>query len=939
MAAEMLSPWIVGAPALAGVAAMCLPSQARNAAAALAAGACLAVLAITITLVGAIEATGPVRQSLNWAPSLGLAITFRIDGLAWLFVVLIAAIGVLIAGYARGYMPADEPTPRFFAYLLGFTASMLGVVTSGNLLQLVVCWELTALFSFLLIGFWYGSQSARSAARQALLTTALGGLCLLAGVLVLGHIVGSYDLDAVLAAGPRLTAHALAPLALVAMLIGAFTKSAQFPFDSWLPRAMAAPTPVSAFLHSATLVKAGVFLLARFWTVFSGTDLWVWLVSGVGLTTMLLGAWRATRQDDIKALLAHSTLSHLGLITLLLGLGAPLAAFTAIFHLVNHAMFKAALFMTAGAVEHQTGTRSLAALGGLGRAMPVTAAVTLVAAGAMAGVPLLSGFVSKEMFFAQVAEAGGGNAAFVLAATAAGALSVTYALRLFASVFLGKTSAAAKQAHEAPALLWGPPGVLAAGCLLVGVAPAFFMGRALDLAAGDLLGGATSASKLVLWHGFGLPLAMSAAALLAGGAMWWAGRGWRAAPGAQSGRPLAERFAALTLALEDMVAPARLQRHVLMIFLGVLLAVGVSTRWSGWDLRPPREPPDFAFALLWAAGMACAIGAAVFARARRVAGVVLTGGAGLVTAVTFTWFSAPDLAITQLLVEIVTTILLLLGLRWLPLEDRARHAARSGGFVRGRDALIAATLGLGASFLAYGVMTYPTPAAISRYFLEHAYAGAGGRNAVNVILVDFRGFDTLGEITVVAVVALSVVALLRGFRPAAEAVRPMPAQESQSEARRASAKRVMLVPGLIIQLMFPMIVLFGLHLFLRGHDLPGGGFAGGVTISAAILLLYMALGVRKAEARLRIAPGRWIALGLLLATLTGVGAMLFGQPFLTSAFSYLKLGELPPAPMASALIFDLGVMLLVIGATSAMLVAIAHQSQRRPRGERDGEAK
>jgi multicomponent K+:H+ antiporter subunit A len=578
-----------------------------------------------------------------------------------------------------------RPTPRFFGYLLGFTASMLGVVIAGDVIQLVVFWELTGLFSFLLIGFWYGREKSRAAARTALMTTAMGGLFLLGGVLVLGEIVGSYALDDILSAGPAVVEHPLLAWALVPILIGAFTKSAQAPFHGWLPQAMAAPTPVSAFLHSATLVKAGVFLLARMWPVFSSSDLWVWLVAGSGMVTLLLGAWRAMFQDDLKGLLAYSTLSHLGLITFLLGLGLPLAAFTAIFHLINHAMFKAALFMSAGSIEHETGTRSLAELGGLRRAMPYTTVLTFAAAAAMAGVPLLSGFVSKEMFFAQVAGFGGGGvqAALVLAATLAGAMSIAYALRMCVKVFPGPETEAARQAHEAPLLMLAPAAVLVLGCVAIGVAPAFFMSRALDLAAGDLLGGATSASKLVLWHGVDLPLFMSIAAFLVGGAIWWwlgrNGQSWSLrTPWTAGLARIKDLLGAAPAFLEALLAPAKLQRHVFMVFAVLLLLMAMMLRWSDWMLSPARQAIDPAFAGLWAAGAACAVGAAAFAGRRRVTAIVLTGGAGLVTAVTFTWFSSPDLAITQLLVEIITTILLLLGLRWLPEQDRGRQGARSG---------------------------------------------------------------------------------------------------------------------------------------------------------------------------------------------------------------------------------------------------------------------
>ena len=314
---------------------------------------------------------------------------------------LVSGMGLLVIVYARYYLSADDPAARFYSLLLGFMGAMLGVVVSGNLVQLVVFWELTSVFSFLLIGYWTHRKDARRGARMAFTVTATGGLALLAGVLILGHIVGSFELDAVLQAGDVVRAHPLYPLALGLVLLGALTKSAQFPFHFWLPHAMAAPTPVSAYLHSATMVKAGVFLLARLWPVLSGTDAWFWIVGGAGLATLLLGAYAAMFQNDLKGLLAYSTISHLGLITLLLGLNSPLAAVAAVFHMMNHATFKASLFMSVGIIDHESGTRDMRRLDGLFRFMPITGTLAIVACAAMAGVPLLNGFLSKEMFFAE----------------------------------------------------------------------------------------------------------------------------------------------------------------------------------------------------------------------------------------------------------------------------------------------------------------------------------------------------------------------------------------------------------------------------------------------------------------------------------------------------------------------------------------------------------
>ncbi|HKU88942.1 MAG TPA: proton-conducting transporter membrane subunit, partial [Steroidobacteraceae bacterium] len=434
---------IVLLPFLGSLGAAFLPSHARNAAAWLAgftSFACVVLLSISYAQVARGEI---LRLTAPWLPAFGLEFSFRMDGYAWLFAMLVAGMGTLVVLYARYYMSSDDPVPRFFAFLLAFMGAMLGVVLSGNLIQLVVFWELTSLTSFMLIAYWYHREDARRGARMALIVTAGGGFCLLFGVLLLGSIVGSYDLDAVLAAGDAVRAHPWYAAVLILILVGAFSKSAQFPFHFWLPQAMAAPTPVSAYLHSATLVKAGVFLLARFWPVLHGTDLWFWTVSAAGGASLLMGAFSATFQRDMKGVLAYSTISHLGLITLLLGMNTELALVAALFHMLNHATFKASLFMAVGIVDHETGTRDLRRLSGLRRIMPITATVATVAAAAMAGVPLLNGFLSKEMFFAESIIAGnesGLRFTLPIVATVAGAFSVAYSLRFIHQVFFGLLS-------------------------------------------------------------------------------------------------------------------------------------------------------------------------------------------------------------------------------------------------------------------------------------------------------------------------------------------------------------------------------------------------------------------------------------------------------------------------------------------------------------------
>lgn len=954
---DWLLPAIVVFPFLASILAAFLPKTARNSAAALAGAVSVVGVGVMAALYASVAAGGVVRSGVEWLPSLGLNVVLRLDGLSWIFSLLVLGIGALVVLYARYYMSTADPAPRFYSFLLAFMGSMLGVVLSGDLVQLVFFWELTSLFSFLLIGYWHHKRTAREAARMALITTAAGGLCLLVGVLLLGRIVGSYDLDRVLAAGDLIRSSDLYPPALILILLGAFTKSAQFPFHYWLPNAMAAPTPVSAYLHSATLVKAGVFLLIRLWPALAGTDLWYFIVSTAGLATLLIGGWAAIFQHDLKGLLAYSTISNLGLITLLIGLGTPLGLVAAVFHTVNHATFKASLFMAAGIIDHESGTRDLRRLSGLFRFMPITATLAMVSAAAMAGVPLLNGFLSKEMFLAETIEEHSGSIvdrSLPLIATVASMFTVLYSIRFIHQTFFGPAPGdLPRRPAEAPRWMRAPIEVLAVACLLVGVLPNLTIGPPLAAAVRSVLGEATPAYSLAVWHGFNAPLFLSMAALTVGATAYVLVGG---ALNRTAGPPLLRRLdgrkvfettvAAVVAAarlLERLLGTRRLQPQLRLLVLAALVAGALPFVRRGYSPGALEGTVlDPGFAVIWAVGGACAIAAAWQAKYHRFAALILAGGAGLVSCISFVWLSAPDLALTQLLVETVTTVLLLLGLRWLPkrlpeLWPKGRPplpVARR----RATDLALAVAAGLGMAMVAYAAMTRPLPPSISRFFVERAYPDAGGTNVVNVILVDFRGFDTLGEITVLGIVALTVFALLRRFRPAPESV-ALPVQQRRQDAldearenRRVgdTLSEYLLIPRVIMEWLFPVVVVLAIYLWMRGHDLPGGGFAAGVAMSIAIIVQYMASGTRRVEARLRIQPQRWIAFGMLLALATGAGAWAFGRPFLTSYFRYLDLPVLGRIPLASALLFDLAVFLLVVGATALLLIAIAHQSIRRP---------
>ena len=944
---------IVLLPFAGALLAAFLPSNARNAEAWLAGLVTLGCTALVACLYPAISGGDVVRERWAWVPQLGLAFSLRLDGFAWLFALLVSMMGALVVLYARYYLSPADPAPRFFAFLLAFMGAMLGIVLSGNLVQLAVFWELTSLTSFMLIGYWYHRRDARRGARMSMMMTVAGGLCLLAGVVMLGAVVGSYELDDVLAAGHSIRAHATYPAIVTLIALGALTKSAQFPFHFWLPHAMAAPTPVSAYLHSATMVKAGVFLLARLWPVLAGTDLWFVMISGAGLASLLLGGLAATFQRDMKGVLAYSTISHLGLMTLLLGMNDPLALVAAVFHMMNHATFKASLFMAAGIVDHETGTRDLKRLSGLAVAMPLTATVATVAAAAMAGVPLLNGFLSKEMFFSATTVAGEGALVRIglpAAATVAGMFSVAYSVRFIHQVFFGRLATDLPRAPHEPTrgmLLSGLLLVLA--CVLVGVLPGRTIGPFLATAVRSILGPGVPHYSLALWHGFEAPAVMSALALAGGSLIYlFLYRRRERATGEPpiraplDGRRVFDITMVTVVRVSDrlvrMVSSRRLQVQLLLMVLVAIAAATVPLRGAGWQTGPaPPTPASPMFALLWVVGAACAIGAAIQGKYHRLAALIMVGGTGLVTAVTFAWFSAPDLALTQIAVEVVTTVLLLLGLRWMPrrFEDAALQRRSFRDRVRrGRDFVVAVAAGLGLASLAWAVLTRAPVEVLAPHFVGRALSEGGGHNVVNVILVDFRGLDTLGEITVVAVVALTVYALLRRFRPAPES-RASLREHQEAAARKALESGDGLpegdlrIPATIARLLMPMAGLVSVYFLLRGHDAPGGGFVGGLVMAAAIIVQYMTSGVLWVESRLRIHPQTWIALGLLGSVGAGLVAWFAGAPFLSSIEWHADLPLVGTLHLSTVLLFDLGVFVVVVGSTVLMLIAIAHQSLRR----------
>jgi multicomponent K+:H+ antiporter subunit A len=886
----------------------------------------LIALALLISQQAAVFSGEALISTQPWLPVLGLNLSFRLDGLGFLFALLILGIGLLVMLYARYYLAKTEPVGRFFAFLLLFMGAMLGVVLSENLLLMLMFWELTSLSSFLLIGFWGANSDARRGARMSLTITGGGGLALLAGILLIGHMVGSFELTQVLAAGDLIRAHALYPLALILVLLGVFTKSAQFPFHFWLPRAMAAPTPVSAYLHSATMVKAGVFLLARLYPALAGSDWWFYLVSMTGLVTLLFGACMALFQHDLKGLLAYSTISHLGLITLLFGLDTDLSTVAAVFHIINHATFKASLFMAAGIIDHETGSRDMRLINGLWKYMPHTAVLAMVAASAMAGVPLLNGFLSKEMFFSETLNQhllGSFNWVIPAVATLAGVFAVAYSLRFIHDVFFNgePIDLPIYPPHEPPRSMKVPVEILVFLCLLVGIVPGYTVAPLLAVSASAVLDGDLPNYSLSIWHGFNLPLLMSFIALL-GGIMVYACRKplfrwYDGLPNVDASHVFEQSMRglnALARSITGLLENGSQQRYLVWMLGSTLLLVIVAlSPLEQLQGALPLTPIDGVTALGMAVLCLTALFTVAFHRKRLVA-LMIIGAAGLMVALGFARFSAPDLALTQVSVEVVTIILLMLVLYFMP----DRTPAESSSLRMLRDLTLAGGVGTVIALLAYAVMTRPYQS-IGNFFMENSVSGGGGTNVVNVILVDFRGFDTLGEISVLAIAAVGIYALLHGLH--------LQHPERDAHGRLWSTDSHPMILDKLSRVLLPLALLISVFIFLRGHNLPGGGFIAGLITAVALILQYISHGVTWTQTRQPLSYHAVAGSGVLLAASTGLGSWLFGYPFLTTTFGHFHIPLIGEIELASAILFDLGVYLAVVGATLLILSNIGHVSQ------------
>ncbi len=724
----------------------------------------LSITVYLLTYIPDLADGGSVHYSFAWIPALDVDLSFHVDGLGLIFALLISGIGTLIMLYGGGYLHGHHHLGRFYLFILMFMASMLGVVLADNLITFFIFFELTSLTSYLLIGFSHNAEDSRYSARQALLVTGIGGQMLLVGLILMALVGGGWEFSVLTEQADVIQDHALYLPMLILILGGAFTKSAQVPFHFWLPGAMAAPTPVSAYLHSATMVKAGVYLMARVNPTLGGTDIWQFVLIIFGAATMFLGAYLAVQRTDLKQLLAYTTVSSLGTLTLLIGIGTEIALKAAMVFLVVHSLYKGALFMVAGTIDHETGTRDVRILGGLRKLMPLTAVGAGVAALSMAGIPPLFGFIGKELVYEAALDLDTFAIALAVVAVASNVLMVVVAGITGFQPFLGEEKETPKHAHEGPPSLYLGPLVLGVLSLGIGAIPALVDTRLIEPAVGAVAGEPVDVT-LYIWHGVNAMLIMSIITV-ALGAVLYVGRDqvrWATNQTWSLGRIGSEAVYAWLLALLDWVSKTQTKiiqnGYLRFYYLTIVVVLIISALYPlsvYGDIRLAGDLNDVRF-YEWGVVVIVILGALMAVRAQsRLAAVAALGTVGYGIATIYILYGAPDLAMTQILVETLTVILFVLVLYRLP-----QFATLSKKASRVRDAIIAGTGGLLMTVLVLVASNERFYESISQFHAEESYPSAYGRNVVNVILVDFRAIDTFGEIIVLAVAGIGVYALLR----------------------------------------------------------------------------------------------------------------------------------------------------------------------------------
>ncbi|RSM94314.1 Na+/H+ antiporter subunit A [Nonomuraea sp. WAC 01424] len=871
----------------------------------------------------------PAREDTRWAPALGLELSFRADTLTVLMMTLVTGVGVLVLVYSARYVPAgDDGLGRYGGAMTAFAGSMLGLVTADNLFLLYVFWELTTVFSYLLIGYHPESRASRRAAMKALVVTTLGGLAMLAGFVLVGQAAGTFQISAVIARPPQ-----PGPLAagLVLVLTGALAKSAIFPFSTWLPAAMAAPTPVSAYLHAAAMVKAGVYLVARLGPAFGDVPLWRAVAVPLGVLTMLLGGWRALRETDLKRLLAYGTVSQLGFLITLFGSGNGGAALAGTGMLAAHALFKAAMFLVVGVVDHSAGTRDLRELSGVGRSMPWVCAVAVLAGASMAGLPPFAGFAGKEAAL----EALMGEPVVLAGVVAGSALTAAYTLRFLWGAFAAKPGLAATPTHRPAAATFAPPALLAVlGLVLAPFAPWF----------GGAMSGYTGTFRdpghdthLAIWAGFSPALLLSAVAL-AGGVLLFLAR----EPVARAGTALhvldsTQIFWSAVRRLDRFAIQATgfLQRGSLPDYLLLTLAAttGVGLFAVLYGGLPRLDVPVVAWDRVEQPVLAVLITAAaalaLFARAYILL-AVLIGLIGYGTALLFLAHGSPDLALTQFLAETLSLVVFALVLRRLPVRPVRARLPRLFRLALGLAVGVVVT---GAGMLAMSARSTWAVGSL----MPAAARAAGARNIVSAIILDIRAWDTMGESTVLVVLTLGVTSLVFLRRRTYEIERDdrgrVPAERTRWLASTLPRGQRAVAFEVAARLTFHTVLVLSVFLLFIGHSGVGGGFAGGIVAGLAITVRYLAGGRCELAAAVPVHAGVLMGVGLTMSTATALAGLLFGRAALEMLSADVHVPLVGSLHVSTGLLFDLGVYVSVTGMVQDVLRGLGAELDRQVEAE------
>ena len=879
---------------------------------------------------------GEVKAAFTWMPSTNLNLEFRLDALAGLFSLIILGIGALVLFYCWGYFDSNPRRLAKFGFELTFFATvMYGLVIADNFLLMYVFWELTSVLSYMLVSYYGERASSRRAAMQALMVTTLGGLAMLVGINLLGFKAQIWKLSDI----PQITDIENTPAisaAIVLIMLGALTKSAQSPWHFWLPGAMAAPTPVSAYLHSAAMVKAGIYLVARLAPDLSAVNTWHLVVLSTGGFTMLLGGWMALKQRDLKLILAYGTVSQLGFITTVIGVGSREATMAGLAITFAHSLFKATLFMVVGAIDHTTGTRDIHELSGLGRKQPLLATLAIISAASMAGIPPLFGFVAKETALDAILHeellTGMPGKITLVALVAGSILTMAYSLYFVYGAFATKSqpwedgqSEAVREMHAISPKLWLSPAVLTACTVAFGVVPAGLcapINEYLNVRFPDVAG-----AELALWHGFTVPLALSGVIIFAGAIMFWQ---HDVVAKAQFERPALGDANAVwdtimnTLRRWSLKLTASTQRGSLTINLAVIFTFLAVVPLAALILGDSNNIRMQVWDNVWQ-GLAVTVmaGLAFFAAVQRnrLSGVILVGLTGYFMALIFVLHGAPDLALTQALVETIVMVVFMLVLRKMPTETEQRNEDNR------LRAWLAIGTGVSVVTVAMTAMSARVAEPISKYMPELAYEIGHGRNTVNVLLVDLRAADTFGETLVLVVAATGIASLIFGtFRFDPESRRPTlsttKARWLASGVETETAQNRSILVDVVTRLLFPSMMLLSAYFFFSGHNAPGGGFAGGLVAALALTLRYLAGGRREAEETLPVHPGKVLGIGIMFTTAAAVAPMFFGMPPLTSSYAEFDVPLIGDVTVPSALIFDAGVYIIVVGLIMHVLASM-----------------